>query len=59
MSQLVLPGMRRQGRGRIINVGSIGGRLPHRAQEPIMLASGRLKHLLTHSVTRYKHLGSR
>ncbi len=44
MSQLVLPGMRRQGRGRIINVGSIGGRLPHRAQEPIMLASGRLKH---------------
>lgn len=25
MSQLVLPGMRRQGRGRIINVGSVGG----------------------------------
>ena len=27
MSQLVLPGMRRQGRGRIVNVGSMGGTL--------------------------------
>ena len=27
MSQLVLPGMRRQGRGRIVNVGSMGGKL--------------------------------
>ena len=27
MSQLVLPGMRRQGEGRIVNVGSMGGRL--------------------------------
>jgi NAD(P)-dependent dehydrogenase (short-subunit alcohol dehydrogenase family) len=27
MSQLVLPGMRRAGRGRIVNIGSMGGRL--------------------------------
>jgi NAD(P)-dependent dehydrogenase (short-subunit alcohol dehydrogenase family) len=27
MSQLVLPGMRREGRGRIVNVGSMGGKL--------------------------------
>jgi len=27
MSQLVLPGMRRQGRGRIVNIGSMGGKL--------------------------------
>jgi short-subunit dehydrogenase len=27
MSQLVLPGMRRQGRGRIVNLGSMGGKL--------------------------------
>ena len=27
LTQLVLPGMRRQGRGRIINISSMGGRL--------------------------------
>ncbi|WP_256986828.1 hypothetical protein [Streptomyces sp. BR123] len=27
MTQLVLPGMRRAGGGRIVNVGSMGGRL--------------------------------
>lgn len=27
LCQLVLPGMRRQGRGRIVNIGSVGGRL--------------------------------
>jgi short-subunit dehydrogenase len=39
MCQLVLPGMRRQGFGRIVNLSSMGGKLPSPEEASTMRAS--------------------